>query len=181
MNTIDQSAIYSTCQLPPASRAPSRAWRIGVISDTHGLLRPSALVALQGVDHILHAGDIGDPAILTELGKIAPVTAIRGNTDHGPWAKTMPDTEVATFDDSSFYIIHDLNDLNLDPRAGRFSGVITGHTHKPVAQDRNGVLYLNPGSAGPKRFELPTTVAIMLWNDQGLKVEILDLDRISKV
>jgi putative phosphoesterase len=132
---------------------------IGVISDTHGLLRPEALAELHGVDHILHAGDVGDPAILDRLRAIAPLTAIRGNVDtHGPCAK-LPATEAVELGGCLFYLIHSLDDLDLNPNAATIGTVITGHSHKPVIQWRDEVLYLNPGSAGPRRFSLPISLA----------------------
>ena len=132
---------------------------IGVISDTHGLLRPEALAALRGASHILHAGDVGDIAILDALRQIAPVTAIRGNIDtNGPTAQ-LPATEAIELDGHLIYILHSLADLDLKPEAAGISVVISGHSHKPKVEGRNGVLYLNPGSAGPRRFSLPITVA----------------------
>jgi len=132
---------------------------IGIISDTHNLLRPEALTALAGSDHILHAGDIGNPDILDRLRQIAPVTAIRGNTDtHGPCAD-LPATEAIELAGHLFYLVHSLDDLDLHPAAAGIAAVITGHTHKPKIDWRANVLYLNPGSAGPRRFSLPITVA----------------------
>jgi uncharacterized protein len=132
---------------------------IGVISDTHGLLRPEALEALRGSSHILHAGDVGDIAILEALRAIAPVTAIRGNIDtHGPTAQ-FPATEALELDGRLIYMLHSLAELDLKPEAARISVVVYGHSHKPKVETRNGVLYLNPGSAGPRRFKLPITVA----------------------
>ena len=132
---------------------------IGVISDTHGLLRPEALAALRGSSHILHAGDVGDIDILDALKQIAPVTAIRGNIDtDGPTAQ-LPATEVIELEGHLIYLLHSLADLDLKPEAAGMSVVISGHSHKPKVETRNGVLYLNPGSAGPRRFSLPITVA----------------------
>ena len=132
---------------------------IGVISDTHGLLRPESLAALRGASHILHAGDVGDIAILDALRQIAPVTAIRGNIDtNGPTAQ-LPATEAVELDGHLIYMLHSLADLDLKPEAAGVSVVISGHSHKPKVESRNGVLYLNPGSAGPRRFSLPITVA----------------------
>lgn len=132
---------------------------VGVISDTHGLCRPEALEALRGVEHIVHAGDIGGPEVLAWLAEIAPVTAVRGNNDRGPWASSVPETAVfepAT--GASFYVLHDVGELDLDPAAAGFVGVIAGHSHKPLNEFRRGVLHFNPGSAGPRRFRLPITV-----------------------
>jgi putative phosphoesterase len=135
-----------------------RKLRIGVISDTHGLLRPEALAALAGVEHILHAGDVGDPGILEELRSVAPVTAIRGNIDeHGPCGH-LPAIEVLTLGRATFYMLHDANRLDLDPAASGFSAVICGHSHQARIDWRKGVLYFNPGSAGPRRFKLPVSV-----------------------
>lgn len=148
---------------------------IGVISDTHGLLRSEALSALAGVDHILHAGDVGDPEILQRLNNIAPVTAIRGNIDeHGPCA-FLPPTEVVELGDSAFYMLHDGKQLDLDPGAAGFAAVVSGHSHKPLIQWGKGVLFLNPGSAGPRRFQLPVTLAKVAIGDGKLEPSILTL------
>ena len=140
---------------------------IGVVSDTHGLLRPELLAALAGVEHILHAGDVGDPAILTALAHIAPVTAIRGNVDREGPCSELPETEVALIADRYVYMLHDLNTLHLDPAAGRFAAVLSGHTHVPNFYTRKGVLNLNPGSCGPRRFQLPITIALLTVTDAG--------------
>lgn len=147
---------------------------IGVISDTHGLLRPEALEALTGVDAILHAGDIGKPEILEELNKIAPVTAVRGNNDKGDWARDIPGRQLIEINGARIYMLHDLKELDLSPEHAGIRVVITGHSHKPVIQNRNGILYLNPGSAGPRRFKLPITFALLLVRD-GVSAEIVDL------
>ena len=134
---------------------------LGILSDTHGLLRPEALAALQGVDHILHAGDVGDPTILETLRQIAPVTAIRGNIDtHGPCAE-LPATEAVELGRRLFYLVHSIHLLDLNPAAAGISCVISGHSHKPGFETRNGVIYLNPGSCGPRRFKLPVTLALL--------------------
>lgn len=133
---------------------------IGVISDTHGLLRPEALKSLAAVEHIIHAGDIGSPDIVPRLSEIAPVTAIRGNVDTQTWARELPEWEVVTFAGRTIYVIHNLGDLNLDPAAARFEMVVSGHSHMPKIETRQGVLYLNPGSAGPRRFSRPITLVI---------------------
>ena len=135
-----------------------RRWRIGVISDTHGLLRPEAIEALGGVDRIVHAGDVGSPDVLRRLEAIAPVTAVRGNNDHGPWAEKLPLTDVLDVGDALLYVIHDVKELDLDPRAAGLAAVIAGHSHRPLAEARDGVLFFNPGSAGPRRFRLPISV-----------------------
>jgi putative phosphoesterase len=135
--------------------------RIGVLSDTHGLLRPEVLPALAGVDHILHAGDVGDPAILDALRGVAPVTAIRGNIDtHGPCAE-LPPTEALELGGSFIYMVHSIADLDIVPKAAGVQLVIYGHSHKPSVETRDGVIYLNPGSAGPRRFDLPVTLALV--------------------
>jgi hypothetical protein len=131
---------------------------VGVISDTHDLLRPEALKALRGCAHILHAGDIGDPEILETLRTIAPVTAVRGNVDRGAWARGVPENQVVEIDGVSIYMLHILADLDLKPEAAGFAAVIYGHSHKPSQEVTRGVLYFNPGSAGPRRFRLPVTV-----------------------
>jgi hypothetical protein len=132
---------------------------IGLISDTHGLLRPEALTALKGCELILHAGDVGGTGILERLRDIAPVVAVRGNVDGGAWAKTLPQTTAVEAGEVSIYVLHDLEQLDLDPAAAGFHIVLSGHTHKPVRSERNGVVYVNPGSAGPRRFRLPVTLA----------------------
>jgi uncharacterized protein len=148
---------------------------IGVVSDTHGLLRPELLPALAGVDHILHAGDVGDPNILTELSRIAPVTAIRGNVDtHGP-CSLLPATEAIELAGCLIYMLHALDDLDLNPQAASISVVLYGHSHKPSIDHRQGVLYLNPGSAGPRRFNLPITCALLRIQNAQPQAEILPL------
>lgn len=148
---------------------------IGVISDTHGLLRPEAINALRGSEHIIHAGDIGDAAIIPALEKIAPVTAIRGNIDVEPWTNRFPETEVVELAGVSIYILHDVNALDLNPKAAGFAVVISGHSHQPKQETRDGVLYFNPGSAGPKRFKLPTTVGRLEIVDGRLSGKIIEL------
>jgi uncharacterized protein len=135
--------------------------RIGIISDTHGLLRREAERALQGVDLIVHAGDVGDPEILTRLKRIAPVFAVRGNVDTLPWAQILPMTTVVEANGASLYVLHNLRELDLRPDGGNFDFVISGHTHQPEQAEKNGVLYINPGSAGPRRFNLPVTLALL--------------------
>ena len=141
--------------------------RIGVISDTHGLLRPEVAPALAGVERILHLGDVGKVSILRELEKIAPVTAIRGNIDREGPCGELPETEVVLVADRYVYMLHDLNTLHLDPAAGRFAAVLFGHTHMPNFYKRKGVLYFNPGSCGPRRFDLPITVGLLTIGDDG--------------
>lgn len=148
---------------------------IGVISDTHGLLRPDALEVLQGSRLILHAGDIGSPEILTELQSVAPVVAVRGNIDREPWARRLPWTEAVEIEGRIIYLLHDLEDLDLDPRAAGFSVVIFGHSHSPKVETRDDVLFLNPGSAGPKRFHRPLSVARLSFSGGEVRAEILPL------
>lgn len=148
---------------------------IGVISDTHGLLRPEALAALRGSEHILHAGDIGAPEIIPALEKIAPVTAIRGNVDCETWTKIFPETEVVELAGLLFYLIHDVNALDLNPHAAGFAAVISGHSHQPKQEVKDGVLYFNPGSAGPRRFRLPITLGQLEVVDGKIKGRIISL------
>jgi hypothetical protein len=148
---------------------------IGVISDTHGLLRPEAVAALRGSDHIIHAGDIGDPKILDKLAEVAPVTAVRGNVDRGAWAKKIPATDVLESDGVSIYVLHVLEELDLKPEAAGFAAVVSGHSHRPHQEVRNGVLYFNPGSAGPRRFRLPVTVGKLVVSGNQVRGEILNI------
>jgi hypothetical protein len=151
--------------------------RIGVVSDTHGLFRPEIKRALKGVERILHLGDVGDISVLKELGKIAPVTAVRGNTDREGPTSELPETEVVLIADRYVYMLHDLKLLHLDPAAGKFAAVLFGHTHLPNYDVRKGVLYFNPGSCGPRRFKLPVTVGVLKVNKDGeFKVKIIKLD-----
>lgn len=129
--------------------------RAGLISDTHGQLRPEAIAFLQGCDCIVHGGDIGDPAILDTLAEIAPVTAVRGNNDKGEWARRLRHTEMLRVGDAWLYVVHDLAELDIDPAAAGVRVVVSGHSHRPLVEERDGVLYVNPGSAGPRRFSLP--------------------------
>ena len=148
---------------------------IGVISDTHGLLRPEALVALAEAEHILHAGDVGQPEILDELRKIAPVTAIRGNVDvSGPCAE-LPATDVVELAGRLFYLVHSIRDLDINPAVAGVAVVVSGHSHKPSVETKRGVMYLNPGSAGPRRFQLPVTVALVTAGTDGISARIVDL------
>jgi len=148
---------------------------VGLISDTHGLLRPEALAALKGCDLIIHAGDVGKPEILGELSAIAPVVAVRGNIDKGAWASKLPLTAVAQAGAVLLYVLHDIQQLDLDPAAAGFRIVISGHSHKPGQVVKSGVLYINPGSAGPRRFRLPVTVARVNLRQLPWKVEFDDL------
>ena len=148
---------------------------IGVISDTHGLLRPAAIEALRGVEHILHAGDVGDASILDALRNVAPVTAIRGNIDICGPCSHLPATEVITLRGHTFYMLHDRQALDLDPAAAGFSAVISGHSHKPLLEWRHGVLYMNPGSAGPRRFSLPVSIGLLDVSADGLQPRLVTL------
>jgi len=148
---------------------------IGVISDTHGLLRPEALAALRGSHHILHAGDIGAPEIVEELAAIAPVTAIRGNIDKTVGAHKLQETEVVEFGGVSIYMLHDLAKLDLKPAASGFKVVVFGHSHVPKQETRDGVLYFNPGSAGPRRFKLPVTVGKLIVEGENILGEIINI------
>jgi len=150
--------------------------KIGVISDTHGLLRPEVAPALAGVSHILHLGDVGKISILRELERIAPVTAIRGNVDHDGPCSELPETEVVIFEGRYLYMLHDLNTLNLDPAAAKFAAVLYGHSHVPNFHLKKGVLYFNPGSCGPRRFDLPITIGLLTVETEGeLEPEIVKL------
>jgi len=149
--------------------------RVGVISDTHGLLRKEAVKALQGCERIIHAGDVGDPDILPELARIAPVDAVRGNVDLERWARELPETLVVEVDGASVYVVHDLYDLDLDPAAAGFDVVVSGHSHRPSVEHKNGVMFLNPGSAGPRRFKLPVTVAILRVGDGRPSARVVEI------
>lgn len=148
---------------------------IGVISDTHGLLRPEAVAALAGVERILHAGDIGSPEVLAGLQRIAPVTAVRGNNDKEPWTQAISDSAVVEIDGHSIRVLHDIADLETDPAKLECAVVITGHSHKPSIRREHGVLFLNPGSAGPRRFKLPVSVAKLKISKRGVRAEIVEL------
>lgn len=147
---------------------------IGVISDTHGLVRPQALEALAGVEMILHAGDIGNAAVLDTLRDVAPVVAVRGNNDKGDWAESLAEWEVVEVGDVSIYMLHNLNEIDITP-AGTFQVVVSGHSHKPAVEERRGVLYLNPGSAGPRRFKLPICLAHLTVEGNTVIAKLIDL------
>ena len=149
--------------------------RIGVISDTHGLLRPEALAALHGSEVIIHAGDVGGKEILDALSKIAPVVAVRGNTDRDGWSASLPETAVVEVNQALIYVLHDVHAIDLNPAAAGFRMVISGHSHKASRSEKDGVLYLNPGSAGPKRFSLPTTIASIDLNQEPWEIDFIDL------
>jgi putative phosphoesterase len=146
---------------------------VGVISDTHGLLRPEAVELLRGSEHIIHAGDIGAPEIVPALEKIAPVTAIRGNIDVQKWARRFAETEVVELGGLHIYVVHDVNALDLSPKAAGFAAVISGHSHQPKQETKDGVLYFNPGSAGPRRFRLPVSVGMLEIADGKIAGEIV--------
>ena len=148
---------------------------IGLISDTHGLMRPEALAALAGSDLIIHAGDVGKPEILEQLRSLAPLIAVRGNVDKGAWASQLPLTAVVETSSARIYVLHDLQPLDLDPAAAKLNIVVSGHSHKPNHTKRAGVLYLNPGSAGPRRFSLPVTVARLDLRRSPWGFDLIDL------
>lgn len=150
---------------------------IGVISDRHGLLRPEAVAALRGVERIVHAGDIGSPDVLRALAEVAPVTAVRGNNDRGPWAEALRATEVVEVGEARLYLLHDVGELDLDPRAAGFAAVVFGHSHKPRQEQRDGVLFFNPGSAGPRRFTLPVSVGRLRVAGGRVRGELVSLDK----
>ena len=147
---------------------------IGIISDTHGLVRPEALAALQGVDLILHAGDIGNQDVIDTLKQIAPVVAVRGNNDKGEWANDLPDWEVTEVGPVSIYMLHNLNEMDVRP-SGIFQVVVSGHSHRPSVEERKGVLYVNPGSAGPRRFTLPVTLAHLKIDGETVAAYLIEL------
>jgi uncharacterized protein len=149
--------------------------RIGLISDTHGLLRPEALDVLRGSDFIVHAGDIGE-GVLEPLSKIAPVTAVRGNNDRAPWADKISETEMLRFGEITLHALHDLADLGLDPNAAGVDVIVSGHSHKPRIEKRSGVLYVNPGSAGPVRFKLPISVGLLQISGKEVSARIVELE-----
>ena len=151
--------------------------KIGVISDTHGLLRPEVVEKLRGSDYIIHAGDIGDRTILDKLAELAPVTAVRGNVDREKWAHKIPETNVLEIAEISIYVLHDLHKLDLKPEKAGFAAVVYGHSHVPKQETKSGVLYFNPGSAGPRRFRLPITVGRILLQGSELHAEIIELSR----
>ncbi len=150
--------------------------RIGLISDTHGLLRPQALEFLRGSDHILHAGDIVGADILDQLAGLAPLTAVRGNNDHGDWAQALPESVTLVLGGVTIHMLHDLKELAVDPAAQGVRVVVTGHSHKPACEERGGVLYVNPGAAGQRRFTLPVSVGELLVDDGRVEVRLVTLD-----
>ena len=150
--------------------------RVGLISDTHGLLRAEALEFLQGSDYIVHAGDIGSLDVVAALREIAPLTIVRGNNDRAAWAKGIPDIDVLRVGAIDIYVLHDLAELDIDPAAGGFQVIVSGHSHKPLADERGGVLYVNPGSAGPRRFKLPISVGELHVAGSSVKARLVELD-----
>ncbi len=149
--------------------------KIGVISDTHGLLRPVVAPALAGVERIFHLGDVGDASILKALKQIAPVTAVRGNVDNNGPCSRLPETDVLLIEGHYIYMLHDVGTLHLDPAAAKFSAVLYGHSHKPLIEKRKGVLYFNPGSCGPRRFNLPVTIGFLTFEESGVTAQLIDL------
>ncbi len=150
---------------------------IGLISDTHGLLRPQAVAAMEGVAHIVHAGDVGAGEILAPLRAIAPLTVVRGNVDFGAWADALPSEAMVSVEGYNIYVLHDLRDMQIDPKAAQIAAVISGHTHKPLIERRDGVVYVNPGSAGPRRFTLPVSVGYLrIASNGGIEAWMQALD-----
>ena len=154
---------------------PSGPLKIGLISDTHGLLRPEAVAMLSGSDFIIHAGDIGSPDVLAGLARLAPVTAIRGNVDRGSWASTLPDTEVVQVGHAFIFVIHNIADLDIVPAAAGFNVVVSGHSHRPGSRETGGVLFVNPGSAGPRRFKLPISIGRLVIAETGITADLTEL------
>jgi uncharacterized protein len=159
----------------PAAVSKASRYVVGVISDTHGLIRPEALHRLRHSNVIVHCGDIGAPAVLDALRAIAPVRAVRGNNDKGSWASRLPTDEIVEVGTHLFYVIHDLADLSLEPAAAGFAAVLSGHSHRPLVEARKGVLFVNPGSAGPRRFSLPVAVALLVAGPKACKASIIEL------
>jgi putative phosphoesterase len=162
-------------KMPPPRTLTPRTLTIGLISDTHGLLRPGAVEALRGSDAIVHAGDIGDAKILAELSRLAPVTAVRGNIDRGAWASSLPETAVLQIGDAVIFI-HNVAELDLDPAAAGFLGVVSGHSHLPGWREKDGVLFVNPGSAGPRRFTLPIALGRLRVAGKRVTAELIELE-----
>jgi uncharacterized protein len=152
-----------------------RELKVGLVSDTHGLLRPEARAFLIGCDHVVHAGDVGSPDILETLGAVAPLIAVRGNNDKGPWAKRLRHSELIRLGSLFAYVIHDLAELDIDPGAAGIRVIVSGHSHKPMIEERAGILYVNPGSCGPKRFKLPICVGELTVSGSAVKARIINL------
>jgi putative phosphoesterase len=172
---ISMAATRFTTNEKRQTKNAASGW-IGVISDTHGLIRAEALAALAGAELILHAGDIGGPTVLQQLRRLAPVVAVRGNTDRADWAQSLPVTEVVKYAGRHLYMLHDRSQLDLQPAAAGFAAVISGHSHQPSRETRGGVLYFNPGSAGPRRFTLPVSVGRLRVEDGEVVAEVVVLD-----
>jgi uncharacterized protein len=151
--------------------------RVGLISDTHGLLRPEARAFLVGCDYIIHGGDVGEPRILDELAFLAPLIAVRGNNDTGPWAARLRHTELIRVGSVFVYVIHDLAELDIDPDAAGVRVIVSGHSHKPKIEERHGILYVNPGSCGPRRFKLPISVGEITVSGSAVEARLVDLSR----
>ena len=160
---------------PPDPIVRAGVLRVGVISDTHGLLRPEATALLRGCDHIVHGGDIGGPQILAQLALLAPVTAVRGNNDREPWAVSLPETQLLELDGVKIYVIHNVDDLKAQACPAGVGVIVSGHSHKPSICQRDGVLYVNPGSAGPRRFKLPVSVAQLELRGGSVTPELMEL------
>jgi putative phosphoesterase len=163
-------------RIPSRPAIEGRPIRIGVISDTHSLMRPEALAALKGVSHIVHGGDVGAAEVLDALSTIAPVTAVRGNNDTDTWAERLPVRDTLEVAGHSLYVLHDIADLDLDPAAAGFAVVVTGHSHQPKVVTKGGVLFMNPGSAGPRRFKLPISVGLLQVSAAGIEAQIEELN-----
>jgi uncharacterized protein len=159
----------------PKRQTSTHTHVLGIISDTHSLVRPEAVKALEGADMIIHAGDIGTPEVLEALHALAPVIAVRGNNDKGAWAQALPATEVVEVEGVALYVLHDVHALDLDPVAAGFQAVISGHSHRPAMAKRQGVLFLNPGSAGPRRFKLPVSVARLTIRGNAIDAQLVEL------
>ena len=153
----------------------ARDYVLGVISDTHGLLRPEALSVLHGSDLIIHAGDVGKLEVVDRLGEVAPTHVVRGNIDNGNWAAALPMTKLVEVGEHHFFVLHDISQLDVDPEAAGFAAVVFGHSHRPSIERRGGVLFLNPGSAGPRRFKLPVTVARVKTSGRRMRADIVEL------
>ena len=162
-------------KIVPRSTSGRERLRVGLISDTHGLLRPEALAFLAGSDHIVHAGDICEPGVLDALAAIAPVTAVRGNNDRGAWAERLRDTELVQAGEVWLYAIHDRAQIDIDPVAAGVGVLVFGHSHQPSVEERDGVLYVNPGSAGPRRFRLPISVGELTVLGRSVSARTVEL------
>lgn len=176
---MDHAKLIGAVEEPKATRSLNLGTklgpRLGIISDTHGLLRPEALAALRGSDLIIHAGDVGAPDIIEKLEAIAPVFVVQGNIDNDPWAHQWPETQIVETDHAAIYVLHDVHKLDLNPAAAGFQIVVSGHSHQPSCTYRQGAMFINPGSAGPRRFKLPICLARLDLNAQPWRVEFVDL------